>query len=65
MTILGKSYLTLDEYNSRKEIFEQSVRDANHHNMFGKGSFTMGLNWYSDIDFDEYLKILGVNGEER
>lgn len=44
MAQFGKSYLTLEEYNFRKAIFDQNMQVVDAHNKKEGETFTMGQN---------------------
>ncbi|XP_040896912.1 pro-cathepsin H-like isoform X2 [Toxotes jaculatrix] len=44
-----------EEYDHRLQIFAQNKRIIDHHNA-GNHSFTMGLNQFSDMTFEEFRK---------
>ncbi|XP_070687246.1 pro-cathepsin H-like [Pempheris klunzingeri] len=50
----NKTYST-NEYNERLQIFTENKRRIDKHNA-GNHSFTMGLNQFSDMTFDEFKK---------
>ncbi|KAI9545188.1 hypothetical protein NQZ68_038500 [Dissostichus eleginoides] len=51
----NKVYAT-EEYYHRLQIFTENKREIEHHNA-GNHSFTMGLNQFSDMPFEEFRKL--------
>lgn len=58
MTQYEKNYMSEDEFNMRREIFNSNVEFINKHNAEGK-SFTLGVNKFSDWTDEEYRTLLG------
>ncbi|XP_071344521.1 pro-cathepsin H-like [Trachinotus anak] len=50
----NKAYDT-EEYHRRLQIFTENKKTVDHHNA-GNHSFTMGLNQFSDMTFEEFRK---------
>ena len=60
----GKSYLTLEEYQFRKAIFEKNKTMIEEHNANpGEHQHTLGENHMMDWTEDEYKKLLGFKGK--
>ncbi|KAL3065235.1 hypothetical protein OYC64_015416 [Pagothenia borchgrevinki] len=51
----NKVYAT-EQYYHRLQIFTENKREIEHHNA-GNHSFTMGLNQFSDMTFEEFRKL--------
>ncbi|KAJ8003288.1 hypothetical protein DPEC_G00167870 [Dallia pectoralis] len=54
MSQFGKTY-DIDEYYHRLQIFFENKGKIDHHNK-GNHKFTMGLNQFSDLTFDEFRR---------
>ena len=59
VTMHGKNYKTLDEYQKRKGYFSNSLNLVGNQSLQHQ-SYIMGLNQMSDWSTDEYYKILGL-----
>lgn len=59
----GKSYLTLEEYNLRKAIFEKTMEFVDAHNKKEGETYTMGENQFSDWTEWEFSKLLGTKND--
>ena len=62
MSTYGKSYITLEEYNFRKAIFEDKKKLIEEHNQ-SESSFKLGENHMMDWTEDEYKRLLGYKQE--
>ena len=50
----GKSYASKDETSYRKGVFKGSVQKIQKHYEEGKHAYTMGLNEYADMTWEEF-----------
>lgn len=55
----GRNYASQDEYNMRKQIFNEQLKKAEEHNAKGL-SWTLGTNQFSDWTNEEYSRLLGL-----
>ena len=55
----GKSYLTYEEFQARKDLFEKTDILINTHNAKSESSFTLGHNHLSDATEYERQALLG------
>jgi len=62
MAQFGKNYLTVEEFNARKEIFEVAENFIASHN---STSFTVGHNKFSDMTDEEKAKMRGRNQDSQ
>lgn len=53
MNKYGKQYVSLDEYQKRFETFSRNLDMIESHNLAGK-SWTMGVNQYADMEWEEF-----------
>ena len=64
VTMHGKNYKTLDEYQKRKGYFENSLNLIGNQSLLHQ-SYVMGLNHMSDWSTEEYYKVLGLIPEGK
>ena len=55
----GKSYATKEEYELRKQIYEESMIKVTMNNQRNDVTYSLGLNRFSDMTHDEYKRMLG------
>ena len=56
----GKSYADLSEYEMRKAIFEETLKNVTEHNAQDNHTWQMGLNQFSDMPPHEISKYKGA-----
>ena len=52
----SKKYSTLEELETRFDIFRSNIRDIISHNNVPNQNFTMGINQYTDLTHEEFKK---------
>ncbi len=62
----GKSYVTKEEYELRRAIFEGSIQEMNAHNAEEGQTWFKAINQFSDMTPSEIEKMFGggIEGEE-
>lgn len=58
----GKMYGTVEEFNFRKNLFEETHADITEHNATNS-NFELGHNLFSDWTADEYKRLMGYRAE--
>lgn len=63
-TRFRRAYSTVQELENRYEIFKDNLDFIISHNLNSKSSFTLGINNFADMTFDEYRKLF-ISGLPR
>ena len=61
----GKSYADLSEYEMRKAIFEETLKNVTEHNALDNQTWQMGLNQFSDMLPSEISKYKGARIDDK
>lgn len=59
----GKVYNTIEEFNSRFDIFRSNLRSVFTHNLDTTKNFTMGINQFSDLTTEEFKARFTLRGK--
>lgn len=54
-----KNYSSLEEEFKRKLIFAENLKNIREHNSNPNAEFQLGINPYTDLSHEEYVKMLG------
>lgn len=62
----SKDYITPEEIEYRFAVFTSNLEMIEKHNADNKSSYTLGVNQYSDLTFEEFkAKYLGFNADQE
>ena len=61
----GKSYGTREEYEFRFGQFRESLGKIHEHNSRNDVTYRLGLNIFSDLTKDEFLRMIGYQPHPR